>query len=224
MAGDEVKLLGFWGSPFALRVEWALRLKGIKYEYVEEDLSNKSSMLLQFNPLYKKVPVLVHNGKPIVESLVIIEYIDETWKNRPLLPEDPFERATSRFWAKFVDDKFVPLIGKMSSSTREQKDKVAEEAREILKTLENYLNPNKPFYGGKILGFMDIAVAWIGIWAPLLEKIIDVKLLDEEYMPLLSTWFRDVLEVHVIKECVPSFDELLAHYKDYYDRFMATKS
>ncbi|KAI3758294.1 hypothetical protein L6452_05853 [Arctium lappa] len=224
MAVDEVKLLGFWGSPFALRVEWALRLKGIEYEYVEEDLSNKSLMLLQYNPWYKKVPVLVHNGKPIVESLVIIEYIDETWKNHPLLPEDPFERATSRFWAKFVDDKFVPLIIKMSSSTREQKDKVAEEAREILKTLESCLNLNKPFYGGKIIGFMDIAVAWIGIWAPMLEKIIDVKLLNEEYMPLLNTWFSDVLEVLVIKECVPPLDELLAHYKDYYDRFMATKA
>ena len=111
----------------------------------------------------------------------------------------------------------------MSSSTREQKDKVAEEAREILKILESSLNTNKPFYGGKILGFMDIAVAWIGIWAPLLEKIIDVKLLDE-YMPLLNTYFRDVLEVHTIKECVPPLGKLLAHYKDYYDRFMATKS
>ncbi|KAJ9545502.1 hypothetical protein OSB04_025209 [Centaurea solstitialis] len=223
MAGDKVKLLGFWGSPFALRVEWALKLKGIEYEYLDEDLSNKSSMLLQYNPLYKKVPVLVHNGKPIVESLVIIEYIDETWKNRPLLPVDPFEKATSRFWAKFIDDKFVPLIIKMSLSTREQKDKVAEEAREILKTLESSLNTNKPFYGGKIIGFVDIAVAWIGIWAPLLEKIINVKLLDEEYMPLLNTYFRDVLELHIIKECLPPFDKLLAHYKDYHDRFMATK-
>lgn len=100
-----MKLLGHWGSPSALRVKWALKLKGIQYQYVEEDLQNKSPMLLQYNPVHKKIPVLVHCGKPLAESLVIIEYIDEVWKQNPLLPQDPYERAKARFWAKFADEK-----------------------------------------------------------------------------------------------------------------------
>lgn len=52
-----------------------------------------------------KAPVLVHDGKPLAELLVILEYIDEVWKENPLLPHDPSARAIAYFWAKFADEK-----------------------------------------------------------------------------------------------------------------------
>lgn len=94
----EVKLIGTVESLFCARIEWALKLKGIEYELLEEDLRNKSPILVKYNPIHKKVPVLVHEGKPISESLVILEYIDEFWKENPLLPQDSYAKAKARFF------------------------------------------------------------------------------------------------------------------------------
>jgi len=102
---SEVRLLGKWASPFSNRVDLALKLKGVSYKYSEENLANKSEDLLKYNPVHKKVPVLIHNGNPLAESLVVVEYIDDTWKNNPFLPQDPYERALAHFWAKTLDDK-----------------------------------------------------------------------------------------------------------------------
>ena len=75
---------------------------------MEEDLTNKSELFLSLNPVHKKVPVLVQNGKSIAESL--IEYIEECWNTTPkLLPEDPYQRAKVHFWANYYDQKVGSL-------------------------------------------------------------------------------------------------------------------
>ncbi|WJX47303.1 glutathione transferase [Trifolium repens] len=57
MGNQDVKFVSFWASPNAKRVEWALKIKGVDYEYVEEDIFNKSSLLLELNP----TPLLPHH-------------------------------------------------------------------------------------------------------------------------------------------------------------------
>ncbi|OQU82759.1 LOW QUALITY PROTEIN: hypothetical protein SORBI_3005G017801 [Sorghum bicolor] len=108
-----VKLLGFWASPYVLQVKWALAMKGVEYEYTEEDLRSKSAELLAYNPVHKKVPVLVYHGRPIAESQVILEFIDEAWNHRgdPILPRDPYQRAMARFRARFQQEKEEDLGG-----------------------------------------------------------------------------------------------------------------
>jgi hypothetical protein len=109
MAEKKVQLLSFWASPFSQRVELALALKGIQYEKLEQNLADKSPLLLASNPVYKKIPVLLHGDHAICESAIILQYIDEAFPDHHplLLPADAHGRATARFWADFFDKKVI---------------------------------------------------------------------------------------------------------------------
>ncbi|XP_038977478.1 glutathione S-transferase U17-like [Phoenix dactylifera] len=99
VGGKHVKLLGGWASPFVIRTRIALNLKGVDYEFLEEVFGVKSELLLESNPVYKKIPVLIHEGKPICESMIIVQYIDDIWaaKGSAILPANPYEGAIHRF-------------------------------------------------------------------------------------------------------------------------------
>lgn len=64
----------------------------------------------QFDPDYMElnpnavVPTLVHDGKVIIESSVINEYVDDAFPDVPLRPADPYSRARMRLWVKQLDD------------------------------------------------------------------------------------------------------------------------
>ncbi|KAI5332776.1 hypothetical protein L3X38_022905 [Prunus dulcis] len=162
---DEVVLLDFWPSMFGMRVRVALAEKGVKYEYREEDLlNNKSPLLLQMNPVHKKIPVLIHNGKPVCESANIVQYIDEAWKDKaPLLPSDPYQRALARFWVDYIDKNLYEAGKNIWATKGEEQEAAKNKLIEILKLLEGQLG-DKSFFGGEIFGFLDVALVTFYCW------------------------------------------------------------
>ncbi|XVF65010.1 hypothetical protein PTKIN_Ptkin09bG0212300 [Pterospermum kingtungense] len=209
----EVKLHGFWPSPFSHRVIWALKIKGVDYEYVEEDLSNKSELLLKYNPVYKKIPVLVHGGKPIAESLIILEYIEETWPHNPLLPSDPYDKAMARFWIQFGVDKGPIFLKLLHSTGGEDQENAAKDFLEVLKIIEEKALGDKKFFGGDTINLVDIAYGNLAYWFKNLEEVLSIKLLEPSTLPRLSQWAQNFLEVPVIKETIPDHDKLLAYIR-----------
>ncbi|KAJ9172420.1 hypothetical protein P3X46_015661 [Hevea brasiliensis] len=221
MAEQEVILFGMCISPFSRRIELALKIKGIQYQYIEEDLSNKSPLLLKYNPVHKKVPVLVHNGKPIAESLVILEYIDETWQNNPILPKDPYSRAIARFWAKFVEEKILETGLKTNKVKGEELEQLKQEVHQNLKLLEKELE-GKEFFGGEKIGFLDIVAFVVAHWFQVAsEEVMQVEFISEEKFPVLHKWLGKLREIDVVKKCLPPRDKHAAFIKA---RFEAAKS
>ncbi|KDP42181.1 hypothetical protein JCGZ_02911 [Jatropha curcas] len=210
MGEGEVKLLGTWASPFSHRIKLALKLKGIQYEYIEQDLTNKSTLLLKSNPVHKKIPVLLHNGKPIAESLVILEYVDEKWQNNPFLPEDPYNKAMARFWATFVDQKILQVTLKASAATGEEKEQILEEVDQYLKLLENELN-EKDLFGGENIGYLDIVAFSILYFFQIRKEIMRIELISEEKFPVLNRWIGKICEVDEVNQSLPPKDRHLVY-------------
>ncbi|GAB2227839.1 hypothetical protein Droror1_Dr00009666 [Drosera rotundifolia] len=210
---EEVKLIGSLPSMACRKVEIALQLKGIKYEYLEEhDLyKNKSPELLKYNPVHKKVPVLIHNGKPIAESLVILEYIDETWTHDPLLlPSDPYERALARFWFKFIDDKCYPAVRKYLTLRETEVESARAEAHEGLRFLENELK-GKKYFGGETIGMVDIVAVGVAFWQQTLQEIMEKEQTkSSQDFPLLCAWADELLSCSVISDNLPSKDKFIS--------------
>lgn len=212
---NEVKLLGMWASPFVLRVRLALSLKGISYEYVEENLKSKSELLLTSNPVHKAVPVLIHDGKPVCESSVILQYIDEAFAGMgpSLLPEDPHDRAIARFWASYIDDKLVKATNQASrGKTKEEKAEGKKQAADAIETLEGALkdcSKGKPFFGGDSAGYVDVVLGGLLAWAHAGDTMKGVKTFDPATTPLLAAWADSFGALDAVVAVMPDVGKLV---------------
>jgi len=122
----DVKLYSYFRSSAAYRVRIALNLKGLAYEtvpvhLVKEGGHNRRPEFRAINPQMRVPALVVPTGDVLIQSLAIIEYLDETHPEPPLLPKDPIARAQARALAEIVACDIHPLnnIGSLRYLKRE---------------------------------------------------------------------------------------------------------
>src|SRR5262245_42298395 len=126
-------LYDFGNSVCCQKVRITMRAKGLAWESVKVDLFKAE----QYDPKYLKlnpkgiVPTLVHDGKPIIESTLICEYLDDAFPQPRLIPQDPWQRTRMRLWSKMVDEGLFEGVTEISFSAmfRERMRNMPEELR-----------------------------------------------------------------------------------------------
>jgi len=106
MAKSRIELYHGLASTCSKKVRLCLYEKGLHFQSRLLDLQKfeqHTPDYLAINP-NGVVPTLVVNDKPIIESSVIIEFIDDTFPEPQLRPQDTFDRAKMRLWTKYSDD------------------------------------------------------------------------------------------------------------------------
>ena len=166
-----------------------LEEKKIPYQYVEVNPYHKPESLLKLNPrgyashqhyillyltniMFGLVPTLQYDNKPLYESTVICEFLDDAYPDHgpKLLPSDPYQRAINRIWTDFVTSRIIPSFHRFLQFQPGQSqtpiDKLRTEFLDNLKQFANAMEEAGPFFFGEEPSLVDFVMApWaVRLW------------------------------------------------------------
>jgi maleylacetoacetate isomerase len=201
-----MKLYSFWRSLASFRVRIAMNLKGLKPdEVIDINLmkgQQREDAFRTVNPMMALPALVDGDGPALFESLAIIEYLDETHPDPPLLPGDPKGRARVRGLAQLVACDSHPLIVPRVREYLEHELKLDEATRTTwcqhwhraaLKALETHLGDKatgRHAHGDRIT-VADICIASQGAGAtffkvdlgpfPNFRRVLDAAMANEAF-------------------------------------------
>ena len=139
-----MKLFGYYRSSTSFRLRIALQLKGLEYENVPVNLlksEQKDEAFSSRNP-FASVPMLEAGGRDRAQSMALLEWLDEAYPARPLLPADIEDRYTARELAYAIATELhaplnLPVLQYLKNEYGKSQDEIGEWYRHWLaKTLD----------------------------------------------------------------------------------------
>lgn len=162
-----MKLIGSFSSPYVRKVRVVMSEKKLDYQFVEEDVWNADTTIMQSNPLGKVPCLVMEGGEALFDSRVIVEYLDTLSPVGKLIPAVGRERAEVKTWEALADGVLDALIlarleanwGGRPKAQRCQAwiDRQMDKTQASLKAMSQGLG-DKPFCAGIYLSLADIAV------------------------------------------------------------------
>jgi len=147
--------------PFVQRTRVLLALKGIHFEHTEMDpKSVQSDWFQKLNP-WGKVPVIVHDGRVLYESLVINEFLEDSHPEVPLFPEDPYQRALARLLISYCIELIKAQYALQLNQDRAQDQALSEALLSCYRFLDDFLVRHNPdgVWAFDAFGMVDLTYA-----------------------------------------------------------------
>lgn len=185
--------------PFAQRTMLAILAKQIDCDVINVDLADKPEWLTSKSP-FGKVPALeIDDSKTICESLITVEYLDQVYPQRPLLPKDPYQQAIDKIIVQStgpIESLYIKQV-KFPESITEDNYIAYHKALQFIE--DNLKIRNTKFIGGNEPGYADYM-----IW-PFFERLRlfdnhDKMRIDESKYPLLVEYVKNMLNDPTVME------------------------
>jgi len=217
---EKLTLINMRFCPYAQRTVLCLNAKGIDYEVINSQLMNKPEWLWELNPL-GKVPVLVHKGNKIPESLITCDYIDEVFPGRQLHSSDAAAKAKDKMLVEMFNKVLMPhmriVFGWKRGMEPEKRANHWAESLENLETFEDELQKrDTTFFGGSAPGYLDYMIwPWferINIFPRIFEGESALAFPAQKF-PILSSWMKSMKEDPAVKEYILDEDVHVQFFK-----------
>jgi glutathione S-transferase len=222
---NSVELYSFAACPFAQRTRMVLAEKSIDHERHEIDLYNRPENWKEISPT-GKVPLLRHRGATIYESTIINQYLDESFPERPLMPDTALGRAQARIWMDHCDHRFLGTMHNLMR-LRDDAEKLpdaSDKATAVLKELETRGMENRgdgPYWLGSQPTLVDFQ------YLPFFERMPVYEALCDFVWPAecmqLKDWFAAMCELDSVSATLRPVDAHIEQQQRLNERIAAAR-
>ena len=171
----EIVLVSHHLCPYVQRAVIALTEKGVPFRRRDIDLSRKPAWFTALSPL-GKTPVLVVGGRPIFESAVILEYLEET-QPRALHPADPLARARHRSWIEVASSILSDIARFYAAADAEAFEAARARLAGQFRRVEDELGTG-PWFDGEAFSLVDAAFGPVFRYFDVFERVGDFGVLE----------------------------------------------
>jgi len=215
------KLYQAWYCPFAQRAYIGLMHRGVDLEVVELDPYDKTPEWLAINPR-GTVPALTHNGKHVYESTLVLDYLDDAWKDHSgpkILPEDAHLKFQAKLWGDHVDKKMIaPHYAALRAKTEEERNKYKQQILDEIKVMfDGKPDPNSKFFLGDKPGYVDfMLVPFVIRYLCVLKELRGFDIPREGYERFYA-WYDNVLALDCVKKTRAEDAKIVEKYRAFFD-------